>query len=373
MEKDSGIAVNEKSSSPKLVRGVFLAVLAGLLINTFMGLFIDAEEFKAAFTGVSAATFLVPFLTIMLAYFIDTFRYKLVFSRFGIKASFRDSLYNNIIGYFFSNVTPGSVGGQPFQILHFSRLGLDSAIASNVIFSRLIETTFVQLIIVVIFFHKGIGMMASLGNGAYLLGAGMLVTLILTALLLLGFLNPHILGVLALRTEKSWLGKLIARMTKNPQWAEKLSVWSQGLGAGFKVLWNQNFGIMLIDMLFAAADQVLWSLALYVPLAMLAGSPPPPFPEFLLSFVVCSLVSLFIPTPGASGSTEASFLLVLGTLTGKPGATMSAILIWRFGAYYMHLLFGGLVYFFVPTRKAVYTRGADGILRHIRPARDSAR
>ena len=372
MEKDSGIAANEKSSSPKLVRGVFLAVLAGLLINTFMGLFIDAEEFKAAFTGVSVATFLVPFLTIMLVYVIDTFRYKLVFSRFSIKASFRDSLYNNIIGYFFSNVTPGSVGGQPFQILHFSRLGLDSAITSNVVFSRLIETTFVQLIIVVVFFHKGIGMMASLGNGAYLLGAGMLVTLILTALLLLGFLNPHLLGVLALKIEKSWLGKLIAKMTKDPRWAEKLSVWSQGLGAGFKVLWNQNFGIMLIDMLLAGFEQVLWSLALYIPLTMLAGAPPP-FPEFLLSFVVCSLVSLFIPTPGASGSTEASFLLVLSTLTGKPGATMSAILIWRFGVYYLHLLFGGLVYFFVPTRKAVYLKGEDGILRHIRPVRRSAR
>jgi hypothetical protein len=353
------------------VRGVFLAVIAGLLINTFMGLFIDAEEFKAAFTGVSVVTFLVPFLAIIVAYLIDTFRYKLVFSRFGIKASFRDGLYNNIIGYFFSNVTPGSVGGQPFQSLHFSRLGLDSTIVSNVIFSRLIETTFVQLIIVTIFFHKGIGMMASLGNGAYLLGAGMLVTLLLTGVLLLGFLNPHFLGILALKIEKSRLGRLIAKLTKDPCWAEKLSVWSQGLGAGFKVLWNKNFGIMLIDMLFAAAEQVLWSLALYVPLAKLAGTPPP-FPEFLLSFVVCSLVSLFIPTPGASGSTEASFLLVLSTLTGKPGAAMSAILIWRFGAYYMHLLFGGLVYFFVPTKKAVYLRGADGILRHIRPARRSA-
>lgn len=371
MGKDSGLPQNEKSSSPKLMRGVFLAVIAGLLINTFMGLFIDAEEFKAAFTGISVVTFLVPFLTIMIAYLIDTFRYKLVFSRFGIKASFRDSLYNNIIGYFFSNVTPGSVGGQPFQILHFSRLGLDSAITSNVVFSRLIETTFVQLIVVVMFFHKGIGMMASLGNGAYLLGAGMLVTLILTTLLLLGFLNPHILGVIALKIEKSWLGKLISKVMKDPRWAEKLSVWSEGLGAGFKVLWNKNFGIMLIDMIFAAVEQVLWSVALYVPLAKLVGTPPP-FPEFLLSFVVCSLVSLFLPTPGASGSTEASFLLVLGSLTGKPGATMSAILIWRFGAYYLHLLFGGLIYFFVPTRRAVYTRGEDGILRHIRPTGRSA-
>jgi len=35
--------------------------------------------------------------------------------------------------------------------------------------------------------------------------------------------------------------------------------------------------------------------------------------------------------------------------------------------YYLHLLVGGLVYFFIPQKKDVYTLDGKGILRHIRP------
>lgn len=360
-------------SSPKLLKGIFTALLAGLLINVLMGLLVDFKELAAAFKAASPIAILAPFVIVCLIYVIDTFRFKLVFPKFGIKVSFRDGLYNNIIGYFFSNITPGSVGGQPFQVMHFSRLGLDSTVSSNVVFSRLIEGNLVQLFIVISLFHKGIGMMAGLGKGALLLSAGMLATIIGTVVLVMSFLNPHLLGRLALRIESSWLGRLIAKISRSPCWAEKISVWSNGLGEGFKVLWQKNIPTMLLDIFIFMVNQVLWALALYIPLMILIGAPPP-FPEFLLSFVLCSLISLFIPTPGAAGSVEAAFLLVLSALTKKPAATMSAILIWRFGAFYLHLLLGGLVYFLIPTKKDVYTLGEDNILRHIRtPRRRRAR
>jgi hypothetical protein len=122
---------------------------------------------------------------------------------------------------------------------------------------------------------------------------------------------------------------------------------------------------MIIDTLLFGVDQLLWAAALYIPLTVLTGAPVP-IPEFLLSFVLCWLVSLFIPTPGAAGSVEASYLLVLGTLTGKPAATMSAILLWRFGTYYLHLLLGAAVYFLTPVKRRVYVAGKDGLLRRVR-------
>ncbi|PKL03518.1 MAG: hypothetical protein CVV53_09275 [Spirochaetae bacterium HGW-Spirochaetae-9] len=365
---DPGTKEAEKSESRKLVKSIFIALLAGLLINVFMGLLIDFGELKTAFRATSLVAIFVPFAIVFIIYLIDTLRFKLVFPKFGIRISLRDGLYNNIIGYFFCNITPGSVGGQPFQVLHLSRLGLESTVVSNVVFSRLIEGNIVQLFIVAIFFHKGIGMMSSLGKGAFLLIAGMLITITMTVVLILTFSNPHLLGTLALRMEKSGLGKLIARITKNPCWAEKISVWSQGLGEGFKVLWSQNMGTMLLDILILMVEQLLWAASLYIPLAILTGTASP-FPEFLLSYILCGLVSLFIPTPGAAGSIEASYLLVLSALTGKPAATMSAILIWRFGVYYLHLLVGALVYFLKPMKRAVYKPGKDGILSHIRKRR----
>lgn len=358
----------EKDSSKKLIKSIFLALLAGLIINVFISLLVDFGKLGTAFKQTSLLTVIMPFVLVLAIYLIDTFRFQIVFWKFKIKASFRDCLYNNIIGQFFSNITPGSVGGQPFQVVHFSKLGLDSTISSNVVFSRLMEGNIVQLLIVAAFFHKGIGMISMIGKGSILLSAGMLVTILMTVVLVLSFLNPHLLGVLALKIEKSWLGRLIAKITKNPCWAEKISVWSEGLGYGFKVLWTHNTWTMILDIFLFMIDQLLWAMALYIPLTVLCGTPPP-FQEFMISFILCGLISLFIPTPGAAGSVEASYLLVLSALTDKPAATMSAILLWRFGTYYLHLLLGSLVYFFIPQKKAVYTTSKDGIIRHIRPSR----
>lgn len=363
---DSEKGSKEKQDSNRnLVKSIFIAFLAGILINVFIGLLVDFKEFFIAFRQASLLSIVLPFFIVVVVYTIDTLRYRMVFRKFKIRISLRDAFYNNVIGYFFSNITPGSVGGQPFQVVHFSRLGINSTIASNVVFSRLIEGNLVQLFIVLLFFHKGIGMMAMVGRGAFLLIAGMVGTIILTIILVLSFLNPHLLGVLALKIEKSGIGKLIAKFTKDPCWAEKTSAWSLGLGDGFKVLWHHNTWTMIADIFLFLVDQLLAALALYIPLWVFTGGPIP-IPEFLLSFILCGLISLFIPTPGGSGSVEAAYQLVLSALTGKPAATLGAILIWRFSCYYMHLLIGSLAYFFVPMKKNSYFTSPEGVTSSIR-------
>jgi uncharacterized protein (TIRG00374 family) len=355
----------QRSEGRKMLKRILIAVAAGLAINVVIGLLMDGQELLGALKRTSPALVLLLFGMIFLVFAVDSLRFKLVFSRFKIKISFRDSFFNNMAGNFFSSITPGSVGGQPFQVLHFSRLGIDSAVASNVVFSRLIEGNIVQLIIVALFFHKGIGMMANLGKGAYLLSAGMVVTIILTFVLTLSFLNPHLLGVLALKIEKSRLGRLIAKITRNPCWAQKIYSWSQELGQGFKTLWHNNTWVMVLDVLGMATAQIIWAFTLYIPLSILTQTRPP-FPDYLLSYTLCGLISLFVPTPGASGSVEASYLLVLGTLTGRPAATLSAILIWRVSTYYLHLLVGGIQYLVSKVPREVYKKDSRGILRRVR-------
>jgi len=332
------------------------------------------KNYQRLWGGTSPLLVLLPFTMIFFIFFIDSLRFKLIFYRFKIKISFRDSFFNNMLGYFFSSITPGSLGGQPFQVLNFSKLGIDAATASNVVFSRLLEGNIVQLAIIALFFHRGIRMMASLGKGAYILSAGMAATIFLTIVLTLGFLNPHLLGALALKLEKSRLGRGISRISRNPHWAEKLSAWSEDLGKGFKVLWKHNIFFMILDILGTTLTQIIWALSLYIPLALITATMPP-FHDFLLAYCVCGLLSLFVPTPGASGSTEASYLLVMGTLTSNPAATLSAILVWRLGSYYLHILVGGIKYFTTRVPRSVYKKDKLGFLHRVRrrsPTREAS-
>ena len=355
----------EKGGVQHLGRKIFIAVLVGLAINVLLGLLVDFDKFKAAIVQAQPWEILVPFLAIIIVYVIDALRYQLVFWQFGVHLHFGDALYNNIVGYFYGNITPSSTGGQPFQIYHFSRLGLDTTAATNVVFSRLMVTNFAQLIFVFAFFHRGIALLSLPGGGTYILGIGMALTTFASILLLFVFIKPTIIGRLALKLEHNRFGRFIGRVAKNSQWAEKISSWSFELRDSFRFLWSRRTWALIADLLLFFVVQVAWSLGLYYPLRALSGVSLP-FVDFLFAFIICGLVAAYIPTPGSSGSIEASYAFVLGGLVGSFGPALSAVFLWRLGSYYLHLILGGVVHALVPMPKAVYGTRADGQIERIK-------
>jgi uncharacterized membrane protein YbhN (UPF0104 family) len=159
--------------------------------------------------------------------------------------------------------------------------------------------------------------------------------------------------------EKNRLGRFIGKLAKNERWAEAISAWSFGLRDSFRYLWSRRTVAVVADLLLFFLVQVVWALGLYYPLKALSGNSLP-FVDFLFAYIVCGLVSSYIPTPGAAGSAEASYALVLGGMVGSFGTALSAVLLWRLGSYYLHLLVGGLVYALVPVRKGVYKDDGQG-------------
>lgn len=346
-------------------RNIFFAVIFGLIINVLLGLFVDFSKFKTTLAQARAWEIVLPFASILLVYLIDSLRYLVIFRPFGIRISFRDALYNNVIGYFFCSVTPSSAGGQPFQAYHFSKLGIDSKISTNVIFSRLMVMNFAQLLVVLCFAHRGIALLATAGDGSYILAIGMVSSALVSLLLLFVFIKPTLIGRLALALEKSRLGRLIGRLAKDERWAEKLSAWSFGLRDSFRFLWTEKTWAVILDFLLFCLVQVVWSLGLYYPLRALSGVSLS-YIDFLFAFIVSGLVAAYIPTPGASGSMEASYALVLGGLVGSFGPALSAVFLWRLGTYYLHLILGGLVYAFVKVPRSVYSVGRRGLVERRR-------
>lgn len=346
-------------------KSILVAVVVGLFINTLVGALSDYRELLDSLSRFRIGMLLVPFFCIILVYFIDSIRYRLVFHQFGITLAYRDALYNNILGYFISGITPSSAGGQPFQVYHFAKLGLDSTAATNIVFSRLMVSNLAQLAVVTLFIKQGIRIITAAANGIFILGLGLLTTLVISCVLFLLFVRPTLLGTMALGIEGTKLGHFISRRTKDEHWAEKLSSWSFGLRDSFRYLWAGKTPSMLLDLLLFAADQVIWAYSLYYPMSILTGVYIN-FGGFLFAFILCGLVSAYIPTPGASGSIEAAYALVLGGVTNAPGAALSAIIFWRAGAYYLHLLLGGIVYSLVPIPKGCYEKLLDGRIKRIR-------
>jgi uncharacterized protein (TIRG00374 family) len=73
-------------------------------------------------------------------------------------------------------------------------------------------------------------------------------------------------------------------------------------------------------------------------------------------YLVVNFVVYYMPTPGASGSVEAMYIMVLAGFI--PGAyAVLATMIWRFSTFYLHVFLGAIVYFvFQPKYSAAAKR-----------------
>ena len=70
----------------------------------------------------------------------------------------------------------------------------------------------------------------------------------------------------------------------------------------------------------------------------------------LSSFV--AMVNAFLPMPGSSGGTEATFILMFSTIFGTVNAT-SIMILWRFVTFYLTLINGGIIFVYARAQKDI--------------------
>lgn len=70
----------------------------------------------------------------------------------------------------------------------------------------------------------------------------------------------------------------------------------------------------------------------------------------LSSFV--AMVNAFVPLPGSSGGTEATFVLMFSTILSRVNAS-SVMILWRVMTYYFQTVMGGIVFLYGKTRPVV--------------------
>jgi hypothetical protein len=346
-------------SRKKVIKMIFLAVLVGLLFNAAFTLFIDRDRVFETFSRVHWLDFIVPFACLFGIYIVDALRYKICFSQYKTRIGFLDGVYNNMIGYFFNNITPMAAGGQPFQIYHLTKIGADAKAATNIVVSRYLEFVFTSLILLMLSITRVFAIGRSTGIGAFVVYVGMGTTLGMTLIVLFMLIRPQTLGHFAIWIEKRWLGKLVGRLMKNPQWAEKVYNWSMGLRETVRFLWKEKLHVMLVDIALNAVSMSLMIFSLYYVVASLShGFGFISFYDMALIYLLVNFVVYYMPTPGAAGSVEGMYMLVLGGFFGNAGLALSSTIVWRVATYYLHVFLGAAVYLcFDPKKRQVELPG----------------
>src|SRR5208337_905887 len=257
--------------------------------------------------------------------------------------TFVQAFYNSCVGNFFTNVTPLTAGGQPFQIYNLSARGVPPEIATNVIMSRFVEQAMTSLLISIVFLTQISWIAATLGFGRNLIYIGLGISLTVTLLLLALLIWPHFIGRLAIILERTLLGRFIGRISGKHNWAPSLHRYSHRLRENVRILWSTKTPVMIVDILLGLGNILLHSYSLLYVLDGVVGMKLP-FLPVAISYVILWQIVFYVPTPGASGSVEGAFALVYSGMTSDLGATVIAVFVWRIATYYLLLLFDALVY-----------------------------
>lgn len=336
--------VIDESGKPKRRTTIYviIAVAIGLLVNIFITLFLNSGKLQEAFQSFSIWLLIVPFLLYLFTNVLDALRTVLVSRTCGHPTGFMTGLSNSIIGHFFSNISPLSAGGQAVQVVHFARRGMPSKIATNIILSRFVVNGMILMAAIAF----GIPLIVRIGTTmhatAIVLYIGLTTTFIFALFFLAILIQPRIISWLTGLIAHRGLGRFIGRVAKKEHWHSDLDTYMTDLRREIKTLWSNGFWVMMLDILLNILTIVVQGVSVWYTLYVLAG-PAFDLVSVLVTFIVIWQVVFYIPSPGASGGLEGMLTLVFATISGQPEKTFAAIVLWRIGTYYLHLILGAIV------------------------------
>lgn len=258
----------------------------------------------------------------------------------------KDSIRVTMIGQFFNAITPLSGAGQPVQAYVMVKDGIKPGHAASII---IVKTVLHQFIIVlysiVAFVFKGHYFAANILQFYYFFILGLLVNTAFLAVYLLFLFNRHAAEKLII-----FVFKVLRRLKffkKLDQAEKKIDSELNSFSEGAAVLWNK--GPLIIKLLLMQVFQFTFMFAIpyFIQLAVESRSASP-F-GMLAAQSMITLISLLVPTPGATGGLEGISYLFYGLFFTK-AFIIPVILIYRILTYYSSAVIGGLFTLLAPEK-----------------------
>lgn len=249
-----------------------------------------------------------------------------------------------LLGKYYDNITPAAVGGQPFQILYMRRnSNLPGGASTSIPIFGMISIQIAFILVAVVCFLFG---------GLFKTNPTLLFTALI-GLLFYAFWPVMVAGVsffpkATTRFLKS-LVKLLAKLKivkKRSELLEKVEKEAEEYAKSVKVILKTR-GLFLKVILISFVYNILIASIPYFVLTAFGGDVD--FMSCFITTIAVMAAIYFIPTPGNSGAAEGTFFVVFSALS--TGYVFWAMLVWRFFSYYIYIIMGPIIYFFMHLEK----------------------
>lgn len=349
---------NSPLSEPKGVKpvkkmrlGYIINILVVFALTGFIffgNLTLNFEQISTALVGASPWGLALILGVMLVIFLIESVIIFILARLYTTRYSIPKALANNFVGHFYSNITPGSSGGQFAQAYTFKKQGLSIANAASILVMHFIvfQSSLVAFgVLALIFKYEQFSVLIPpifIGGFAFPTIALSLAGFALNAAVIVGILllaKSKFVHNFFINGSVTLLGKI--RLIKNPDEVKlDLQIQIENFRVELKRLQSNIPVTVTLVILFMVRFTLLYSIpyfsALALPTITITGS----YWDTVFMGAYLFLVTNLVPLPGSAGASELMFSHLFQIYFGGYVATIAPLLIWRIATFYLTLFIG---------------------------------
>lgn len=322
-----------------LVNIFVIVIVLAIQLNSEEGITSLNEVFNS---DIGYEFILLGLLCFLLANVISSFKLDVYHKK--LQKRYRPLLCfkTEMMGKYYTKLTPFGIGGQPFQVYYFSKYGVKASNSLTMVSCSYVSNKLIYGLLALV-------MMATFRFNKLLMSQGSLVNIVIVlAFVSFMFLALFLTFVILMCLNKKLGHRIVAfivklltklRIVKNPsamylkimrptlvfQRKMKKFLSSKGISIGFLVLSLLEYIIEYSVLFFVYSAFNGFDIGVYLQLLSIS--------------VIIELACHSIPLPGGSGLAELSFSTIFASLFDT-GVLFWALIIWRIITYYTYLFSG---------------------------------
>ena len=282
---------------------------------------------------------LICFVLWGLYIYMDGLRVQILSFALGKRVSIVTALSVITSGLFLAAVTPFQTGGLPVQLYILKKEGISIGKGSVILLFRGILELFIFIFVVPLIFFYYKGLMTSNVTQAlmrYLFiiyGFGLLLLAVVVV-------NPRFLKRILYRFHFFLKRKKIIRTKRLLRLIKRLFLEVEDFRKSLRLYFRKQKFMLFFAFIVTIISYI--GLFLILPVMMLGLGDRPPILETIYLQLILKFLLFFVPTPGASGVSEAAFVSLLKRVS--PVHLLGiAVVLWRLFTFYFGAAIGGFV------------------------------
>ena len=263
----------------------------------------------------------------------------------------RQGIENAFVGGFFNEITPSASGGQFAQVYIFRKQGIPVTESAGVLWmnfiiyqSTMVASVFLLLLLKFSYFYSRYSQFFAV----VLLGFAVNAVVIVSLWALVKF--PRFYTWLSTRGIE--IGARLKIVKDREKALSSLNAQLKRFQDEVKILSNNKGMVARVAFIHFLRLLVYYSIPFLCAKALRIPCPVSRLLDVITLSSFVSMVNAFIPLPGASGGTEAMFVVMFSTIFGLRDVR-PIMLLWRFMTYYFDMMLGGIVFLIAKNRRDV--------------------